>query len=187
MQVIASRSDLRLMIGLLVLVLLAPAVPGYLYISHDPVTDEELVQVNGRLKSWKENTLGRRRDPLPGRRSDLHIRLQEDDNLYVVGEDLYHEPAKFNAAGFKQNVQVGDELVFTVLRRELIPGLPRDVYGISSRDATYFAVEHASADDEAGHRKMFFIMLAMLLVCPLIGYVLGREIRRYRTGVPGQA
>lgn len=185
MPVIAKRSDLWLMSGVLVLLLLAPAVPGYLYFSYDPVTDDQLARVHGRLKSWKENTLGRRRDSLPGRRSDLHIRIQEDDNLYVVGEDLYHASEKFNAAGFKQDVGVGDELVITVLRKELSPGLPRDVYGLSSRDVTYLAAGHASAEDEAGHRKMFSIMLAMLLVCPLIGYVMGREIQQYLKGAPG--
>lgn len=187
MPVIANRSDLRLMIGLLILVLLAPAVPGYLYYDYDPITDEQLVQVKGRMKDWKENILGRRRDHAPGRRSDLHIRIQEDDKLYVVREDIYHSSAKFNAAGFKQEVREGDELVFTVPRTELASELYRDVYGLSSQDVTYLAVEHVSADDEASHRKMLFITLAMLIVCPLIGYALGREIRRYLAERSGQA
>ena len=180
MPVIASRSDLRLVIGLVIMVLLAPLIPAYLYFTFEPLSDMELVKIEGHLKGWKENSLGRASDIYGGTRSDLHIFIHEDEETYVVGEDLYHSPDRFNASAFKKNIQPGDALVIKLLRNEMESYVMRDIYGLASNGTVYLDIEDAAMDREESHLRMLFILITMAIVCPLLGYILWREIRKYQ-------
>ena len=162
-----------------------PGIAGYLYLSHKPLTKEQLTEVTGHVERWKverHQAAGKMGGP-SSETADLTVHTDEFRTPFVVSSSFYEDPKYFNAAAFAQDVKKGDELVLTIKKEDALDErVP--VYGLASQKAVYLKVESAIAYDTLQRQTSLFLFigsLVLLVLMLVVAWMLWKDRKRQRT------
>lgn len=149
-----------------------PGIAGYLYLSHRPLTRDQLIDVTAHVERWKvdRHQASGKAGGAPSNAADLTIYTSEHRAPFYVSDSFYEDANYFNAAAFGHDVKKGDALVFTIRKVDAdLSGEGRiALSGLASQKAVYLNVENAMAFDALQRQTSLFLFIGSLVLVALL-------------------